>query len=564
MRQPYCAPISVAPMMDWTDRWCRAFHRLMSRRARLYTEMVTADAVVFGPRDRLIGFDPTEHPVALQLGGSEPGRLAEAARIAADFGYDEINLNCGCPSDRVQSGRFGACLMREPELVAECVAAMAAAVDVPVTVKCRIGVDEQEPRQALFAVAGAVRAAGAAALIVHARKAWLDGLSPKDNRTVPPLDYSLVYELKQASPHWPVILNGGVLGLGAAKAHLAHVDGVMLGRAAYQNPEILLGVDPEIFGEAPPLDDPFAALEAFMPVIAAGLERGERLHDFTRHILGVFAGRPGARLYRRALATEAVRPAAGLDVLRAAIARVARRTATEQAVAWSGAAYSESRAPVGVSDPALQALSRRQDESAALDRIAPQPLEEAHAEQAFLERAGTGDERGDAAHHDRPDRDLVEPDFRRERRAVGGRNRGVEDEVARVDARLAGVGRSQDDHGGAGVEQESDALPVDLSRDCECAADPLVDDHFPASAHLGFGGYEFGRHPVDEIGRLVPVGVDARKQGEHEPPDRERTRHPSDRRRPRAGDEPGEQGHESGAGSDRAVVEAGEGSVLRR
>jgi tRNA-dihydrouridine synthase A len=315
---------SVAPMMDWTDRRCRAFHRHLTRRARLYTEMVTADAVVFAPRERLIGFDAAEHPVALQLGGAEPRRLAEAAAIGADFGYDEINLNCGCPSDRVQSGRFGACLMREPALVGECVAAMAAAVDLPVTVKCRIGVDEQEPGEALFAFAAAVRAAGAAALVVHARKAWLEGLSPKDNRTVPPLDYALVYALKRAHPGWPVVLNGGIADLKEAEVHLAHIDGVMVGRAAYQNPEFLLGVDPAMFGEAAPFDDAFEALEAFMPVIARGLERGERLHDYARHLIGLFAGRPGARLYRRMLASEGVGAGAGLDVLRRATACVAR------------------------------------------------------------------------------------------------------------------------------------------------------------------------------------------------------------------------------------------------
>src|SRR5271165_2726562 len=259
-------------MMDWTDRRCRAFHRHLSRRARLYTEMVTADAVVFGPRERLIGFDPAEHAVALQLGGSAPGRLAEAARIGADFGYDEINLNCGCPSDRVRSGKFGACLMREPALVAECVAAMKAAVEIPVTVKCRIGVDDQEPSEALFAFAQGVKAASADALIVHARKAWREGLSPKDNRTIPPLDCGLVYALKGAHPDWPIVINGGVADLAAARAHLAHVDGVMLGRAAYQNPELLLGVDPELFGEPAPFADAFEALEAFMAVIAAGLQ----------------------------------------------------------------------------------------------------------------------------------------------------------------------------------------------------------------------------------------------------------------------------------------------------
>ncbi len=315
---------SVAPMMDWTDRRCRAFHRVLTRRARLYTEMVTADAVVFGPRERLIGFDASEHPVALQLGGAEPGRLAEAARIGADFGYDEINLNCGCPSDRVQSGRFGACLMREPGLVAECVAAMVAAVNVPVTVKCRIGVDEQEPRASLFGFADSVKAAGAAALIVHARKAWLEGLSPKDNRSIPPLDHGLVHALKRAHLDWPIILNGGVTDLEAARAHLQHLDGVMLGRAAYQNPELLIGVDPELFGEPAPVADGFEAIEVFCPVIARGLERGERLHDYTRHLHGLFAGRPGARAFRQTLATEAVRRGAGVEVLREAVSRVGR------------------------------------------------------------------------------------------------------------------------------------------------------------------------------------------------------------------------------------------------
>jgi tRNA-dihydrouridine synthase A len=314
-------------MMDWTDRRCRAFHRLMTRRARLYTEMVTADAVVFGPRERLIGFASHERPVALQLGGSEPGRLAEAARIGEGFGYDEINLNCGCPSDRVLSGKFGACLMREPALVADCVAAMKAKVALPITVKCRIGVDEQAPAEALFAFALAVKSAGADALIVHARKAWLAGLSPKDNRIVPPLDYGLVYALKAAHPDWPVILNGGILDLDAAKAHLAHIDGVMLGRAAYQTPEILLAVDPELFGEPAPFSDAFEALEAFMPAIAAGLAAGDRLHDFTRHLHGLFAGRRGARAFRQILATEAVRKGAGLDVLKRAVQQVEREPA---------------------------------------------------------------------------------------------------------------------------------------------------------------------------------------------------------------------------------------------
>jgi len=311
-------------MMDWTDLHCRFFHRLMTRRARLYTEMVTADAVVFGPRERLIGFDPFEHPLALQLGGAEPGRLAEAARIGADFGYDEINLNCGCPSDRVQSGRFGACLMREPALVAECIAAMASAVRIPVTVKCRIGVDEQEPREALFAFVDAVEAAGAAAVIVHARKAWLEGLSPKDNRSIPPLDYPLVYDLKRAYPRLPIAINGGIADLATAREQLAFVDGVMLGRAAYQNPEMLLDVDPQFFGAPAPLVDAFEAIEAFAPYVARELAKGTRLHDMTRHLLGLFAGRPGARLYRQKLATLATRPGAGLEVLREAVRAVAR------------------------------------------------------------------------------------------------------------------------------------------------------------------------------------------------------------------------------------------------
>jgi tRNA-dihydrouridine synthase A len=324
MSRPYSARFSVAPMMDWTDRRCRAFHRVLTRRARLYTEMVTADAVVFGHRERLIGFDMDEHPVALQLGGAEPGRLAQAARIGAAFGYDEINLNCGCPSDRVQSGRFGACLMREPKLVAECVAAMTVAVDIPVTVKCRIGVDEQEPRASLFAFAEAVKAAGAAALIVHARKAWLEGLSPKDNRSIPPLDYRLVHVLKRAHSDWPIILNGGLADLDEAGAQLQHVDGIMLGRAAYQNPELLISVDPAFFGEPAPVADGFEAIEALKPTIARGLQRGERLHDYTRHLHGLFAGRPGARAYRRVLASEAIGAGAGLDVLRDAVSRVER------------------------------------------------------------------------------------------------------------------------------------------------------------------------------------------------------------------------------------------------
>ena len=315
---------SVAPMMDWTDRHCRYFHRLLSRRARLYTEMVTTGAIIHGPRERLLRFDAFEQPVAVQLGGSEPDALAQCARIAADYGYAEINLNCGCPSDRVQNGAFGACLMREPQLVGESVAAMKAAVTIPVTVKCRIGVDDQEPREALWAMASSVIEAGADALIVHARKAWLQGLSPKENRDVPPLDYALVHALKRDFPATPIVINGGIHTLEECRAQLAHVDGVMLGRAAYQNPEILLRVDSELFGEPAPVGDAFEALQAYEPYIAAQLAEGIRLHDITRHLLGLFAGMPGARLWRRHLATEAPKRGAGLEVLRAAVAHVAR------------------------------------------------------------------------------------------------------------------------------------------------------------------------------------------------------------------------------------------------
>jgi tRNA-dihydrouridine synthase A len=322
---------SVAPMMDWTDRHCRFFHRILTRRTRLYTEMVTADAVVFGPRARLLGFDPLEHPVALQLGGADPARLAQAATIGADFGYDEVNLNCGCPSDRVQNGRFGACLMREPDLVAECVVAMKAAVRIPVTVKCRIGVDDQEPREALFALVEKVKTAGADAVIVHARKAWLEGLSPKENRDVPPLDYPLVAELKRVHPDLPIAINGGVKDFSVVAELLRLVDGVMIGRAAYQNPELLLEVDPLLFGEAPPVADAFEAIEAFVPYVERELAAGVRLHDITRHLLGLFAGRPGARLYRRRLATLAPRRGAGVEVLREAVAEVRRAPALEDA-----------------------------------------------------------------------------------------------------------------------------------------------------------------------------------------------------------------------------------------
>ncbi|WP_091952185.1 tRNA dihydrouridine(20/20a) synthase DusA [Bradyrhizobium shewense] len=324
---------SVAPMMDWSDRHCRVFHRHLTRRGLLYTEMVTTGAVIHGDRERLLGFDASEHPVALQLGGSDPGELARAARIGEDFGYDEINLNVGCPSDRVKDGRFGACLMAEPEPVARCVDAMKQAVAVPVTVKCRIGIDDQDPEVALDALARAVVASGCDALIVHARKAWLNGLSPKENRDIPPLDYERVYRLKRAMPDVPVIINGGIRGLDEARAHLEHVDGVMLGRAAYQDPWRLLGVDQEIFGEATPHATMQDAFEAMMPYIEQQLARGTRLHAITRHFVGAFHAVPGARAFRRHLAEQGVKAGAGLEVLRDAIARVGTRAPAEEAAA---------------------------------------------------------------------------------------------------------------------------------------------------------------------------------------------------------------------------------------
>jgi tRNA-dihydrouridine synthase A len=311
---------SVAPMMDWTDRHCRAFHRTLTRRALLYTEMVTAQAVLRGDRQHLLGFDAAEHPVALQLGGSDPDLLAQAARIGADFGYDEVNLNVGCPSDRVQSGRFGACLMREPELVAECVAAMQAAVAVPVTVKCRIGVDDQDPEQSLYTLVDACAAAGVSQFVVHARKAWLQGLSPKENRDIPPLDYALVRRLKVDRPGLAIMLNGGLASLDQCFAEADGLDGVMLGRAAYHDPGLLGEVDARVFGEALPAVTPEAAVEAYRPYMARQLARGTPLAAISRHMLGLFQGRPGARSWRRIMTVDAVRPGAGLEVLDRALA----------------------------------------------------------------------------------------------------------------------------------------------------------------------------------------------------------------------------------------------------
>jgi tRNA-dihydrouridine synthase A len=309
-------------MMDWTDRHCRVFHRLMTRRGRLYTEMLTTGAIIHGDRQRLLGFDASEHPVALQLGGSDPDALATAARIGQDFGYDEINLNVGCPSDRVKDGRFGACLMAEPELVAEGVAAMKRAVKIPVTVKCRIGIDDQDPEVALDVLARGVIAAGSDALIVHARKAWLNGLSPKENRDIPPLDYDRVYRLKAALPDLPVIINGGIGSIAEASQHLDHVDGVMLGRAAYQEPWRLLTVDPELFGEAAPFATMKDVFTAMLPYIEEQLAHGTRLHSMTRHFVGAFHGVKGARAFRRHLAENGVRAGAGINVLVDAMALV--------------------------------------------------------------------------------------------------------------------------------------------------------------------------------------------------------------------------------------------------
>ncbi len=302
-------------MMDWTDRHCRYLHRLLTRHALLYTEMVVADAVIHGDRQRLLRFDQVEHPLALQIGGSEPDKLAEAARIGADLGFDEINLNVGCPSDRVQSGTFGACLMRKPALVAEGVAAMKRAVAIPVTVKCRIGVDDQDPEIALDELADRVAGAGADALWVHARKAWLQGLSPKENRDIPPLDYPRVYRLKQRLPNGFIGINGGIENVNQAMEHLRHVDGVMLGRAAYHNASLLAEVDQALYGAQTPPVDWIVVRDAMMEHAARHIGEGGRLIHVTRHMVGLFQGVPGARRFRQVLSTGASRPEAGLDVI---------------------------------------------------------------------------------------------------------------------------------------------------------------------------------------------------------------------------------------------------------
>jgi tRNA-dihydrouridine synthase A len=312
--------VSIAPMMDWTDTHCRVLHRQLTTHALLYSEMVTADAVLHGDRAHLLGFDACEHPVALQLGGSDPAKLADAARIGQDFGYDEINLNVGCPSDRVQSGRFGACLMLEPGLVAACVAAMGKAVSIPVTIKCRIGVDDQDPDTSLRTLIRLCTDAGVTHFAVHARKAWLKGLSPKENRDVPPLDYALVHRVKAENPSLHISLNGGIENLEQVRQHLAHVDGVMLGRAAYQTPALLTEVDAAFFDGEP--CDLTKAVAGYLAYVERKLAEGVRLHAMTRHMLGLFNGRPGARLFRRHLSEQAPRDGAGIAVLRDALAMV--------------------------------------------------------------------------------------------------------------------------------------------------------------------------------------------------------------------------------------------------
>jgi tRNA-dihydrouridine synthase A len=315
---------AVAPMMDWTDRHCRMFHRQLTARALLYTEMVTAMAIRHGDRQRLLGFSPAEQPVALQIGGSDPALLAEASKWGEEFGYSEINLNVGCPSDRVQTGRFGACLMAEPELVRDCLGEMRNAVRVPVTVKCRIGIDAQDEEEDFTRFVETVMQAGVTTFIVHARKAWLQGLSPKENREIPPLNHDRVYRLKQRHPDITVFVNGGIENVDESLRHLQHVDGVMLGRAAYQTPWLLHEVDSLIYGDPPADVSPPDIVERMKPYISQELAAGVWLHNITRHMLGLFHGRPGGRIWRRVLSEEATKPGAGLDVIEKALSAVQR------------------------------------------------------------------------------------------------------------------------------------------------------------------------------------------------------------------------------------------------
>ncbi len=324
---------SVAPMMEWTDRHCRFFHRILSRRAILYTEMVTSAAVIHGDRERLLGFSPEEHPVVCQIGGSDPAEMAEAARIMAEWGYDAVNINVGCPSDRVQKGRFGAILMKEPQTVAACASAMLDAVDIPVSVKCRVGVDEMDEDADLDRFIDIVSDAGVRTFVVHARKAWLQGLSPKENREKPPLNRERVYRLKERRPDLEIIINGELDGIDVLRTQLERVDGVMTGRAAYYTPWLLAQVDEGLFGEPAPVASPVEAVERFIPYVERGLERGVPLNAMTKHTLGIFHGLPGARLYRRHLSENATKPGAGVEVLRQALdlvrEQLARRAAAE-------------------------------------------------------------------------------------------------------------------------------------------------------------------------------------------------------------------------------------------
>lgn len=323
--------VSIAPMMDWTDRYYRNFMRTMTRRTLLFTEMVTTGAILHGDRERHLGFNAHEHPVALQLGGSDPQALAECASIAQDYGYDEVNLNVGCPSDRVQSGKFGACLMAEPQLVAECVAAMRDRVSIPVTVKTRIGVDEQDSWAFLHRFVSTVHAAGCEVFTIHARKAWLKGLSPKENREIPPLRHDVAARVKAEFPELEVHLNGGIKSLADMREHLDIFDGVMIGREAYSNPFLFASIDADIFGEPNPVDSRFAAVDAYRDFMQAELDAGTPLKRMTRHMLGLFQGVPGARLWRRTLSVEGVKRGAGMEVIDRALDSV--REASEQQVA---------------------------------------------------------------------------------------------------------------------------------------------------------------------------------------------------------------------------------------
>ena len=316
---------SVAPMLDWTDRHCRFFLRLLSRHALLYSEMVTTGALIHGDRHRYLQFTPTEHPVALQLGGSDPAELADCCKMAEDYGYDEINLNVGCPSDRVQSGRFGACLMAEPEVVRDCLGNMQEAVDIPVTVKHRIGIDQDDSYEQLLTFVDIVKQSGIHTFIIHARKAWLEGLSPKENRDVPPLRYDVVHDLKKENPELEVIINGGINTLEEAEQHLQHVDGVMMGRAIYHNPWLLADVDRRFFDAPNPVSDPHEAIELLIPYIEQQLAEGIFLNHISRHILGLFQGVPGAKAWRRYISENAHQPGAGSDVIRKAASLVSRQ-----------------------------------------------------------------------------------------------------------------------------------------------------------------------------------------------------------------------------------------------